>query len=102
MADLTRRFFRPAKLANRPDMVNSSSINQIGRAYVSEYDVEGKALGLLRQHGTRAAQVVIELMLQAIREFDLATARVWEKVADAIDARLAAGPAIPRPKEVLI
>lgn len=69
---------------------------------MSEYDVEGKASGLLRQHGTRAAQVVIELMLQAIREFDLATARMWEKVADAIDARIAAGLASPRLKEMLI
>lgn len=48
-------------------------------------DVEAQARTMLRNHGIRAAKVVLDLIVQAVRDFDMETARVWERVAVEID-----------------
>lgn len=58
---------------------------------MSDFNPETEAKGLLRTYGDRAKQIVLDRMLQAIREFDMAAARLWERVAVIIDQYLKHG-----------
>lgn len=51
-------------------------------------NAEDVAADLLRKHGVRAPQVVVDQMVLAIREANLASAFAWEEVAVALDRAL--------------
>lgn len=58
---------------------------------MSDFNPETEAKGLLRTYGDRAKQIVLDRMLQAIRECDMAAARLWERVAVVLDQYLKHG-----------
>ena len=56
----------------------------------NDNDLEQTAAALVARYGAKARQHVVDQILAAIRLGDLAAAKRWDKVGQAVDRRLAA------------
>ncbi|MBW6531502.1 hypothetical protein KZ820_12225 [Sphingomonas sp. RRHST34] len=65
--------------------------DHLGRVHSSnDNDIEQTAAALGARHGSRARQQVVDQIIAAIRAHDLATAKRWDEIGEAVDRRLAA------------
>ena len=66
------------------------------------FDPERQAKNLHRRYGGRAGQVVLDFIVQAVRDLDMEAARFWERVASVIDRYAERGLNDQRNEDVLI
>jgi len=52
---------------------------------MTTFDTKSQAENLLRRCGSRAGQIAVDFFGQAVRDFDMRTARMRERVAVLID-----------------
>jgi hypothetical protein len=69
---------------------------------MTTFDPERQAKTLHRRYGGRARQVVLDFIVQAIRDLDMEAARFWERVAMVIDRYAERGLNDQRGDDVLI
>lgn len=53
-------------------------------------DLTASADRLIRVHGDRVRQKVVDEIVQAIRAYDLVTAKRWDELGEVVDQQLAA------------
>lgn len=61
-----------------------------GVRFSNDNDIEQTAAALVARHGARARQQVVDQIIAAIRAHDLAAAKRWDEIGQAVDRRLAA------------
>jgi hypothetical protein len=58
--------------------------------FSNDNDIERAADALIARHGIRARQQVVDQIIVAIRAHDLAAAKRWDEIGEAVDRKLAA------------
>lgn len=58
--------------------------------FSNDNNIEQTAAALVARHGPRARQQVVDQIIAAIRAHDLAAAKRWDEIGEAVDRNLAA------------
>ncbi|WP_277980998.1 hypothetical protein [Sphingomonas phyllosphaerae] len=58
--------------------------------FSNDNDIEQTAAALVARHGSRARQQVVDQIIAAIRAHDIAAAKRWDEIGEAVDRTLAA------------
>jgi hypothetical protein len=59
-------------------------------SFSNDNDIEQTAAALVARHGLRARQQVVDQIIAAIRAHDIAAAKRWDEIGEAVDRKLAA------------
>lgn len=85
------RAFSPRGESRSLTMAHTPASDHLsGVSHSNDNETDRTAAALIKRHGERVRQRIVDQMIVAIRAHDLALAKRWDEVGQAVDRKLAA------------